>query len=179
MACFLGAVLGKVVDTPVVYNDRGHGPDVQFLDKVIDVPVAMQRHVPMVFEVVLTVQFLDKVVYVPVAVQRHVSMVLETVLFSDKDADMPVLCTTGAYGSRRLDNVCRYRRCSSAWLGRLVTMQRPCGVDGDGAVEGFFAVFLRLFSASSSELRPSGVANSCSEFVDINTLFERPVETTH
>ena len=113
-----------------------------------------------------------------VAVQRHVSMVLETLLFSDKDADVPVLCTTGAYGSRRLENVWRCRRCSSAWLGRLVTMQRLFGVDGDGAVEGFFAVFLRLFSASSSELRPR-VANSCSEFVDINTLFERPRRTNN
>ena len=36
----------------------------------------------------------------------------------------------------------------------LVTMQRLCGVYGDGAVQIFFAVFLRLFSASSSELRP-------------------------
>ena len=36
--------LRKVVDTPVVYNDRGHGPE--FPDQVIDVPVAMQRHVP-------------------------------------------------------------------------------------------------------------------------------------
>ena len=72
--------LDKVVDTPVVYNDRGHGPDVQFLDKVIDVSVAVQRHVSMVFEVVLTVQFLDKVIDVSVAVQRHVSMVLQTVL---------------------------------------------------------------------------------------------------
>ena len=139
-------LLGKVVDTPVVLNDRIMVQTVQFLDKVIDVPVAMQRHVPMVFE---------------------------TVLFSDKDADVPVLCTTGAYGSRRLENVWRCRRCSSAWLGRLVTMQCLFGVDGDGAVEGFFAVFLRLFSASSSELRPR-VANSCSEFVDISTLFERP-----
>ena len=59
MACFLGAVLGKVVDTPVVFNDRGHGPDSAFLEQVIDVPVGMQRHVPMVFEVVLIVQFLD------------------------------------------------------------------------------------------------------------------------
>ena len=58
---------------------------------------------------------------------------------------MPVLCTTGAYGSRRLENVWRCRRCSFAWLGRLVTMQRLFGVDGDGAVEGFFAVFLRFF----------------------------------
>ena len=35
-----------------------------------------------------------------------------------------------------------------------VTMQRLCGVYGDRAVQGFSAVFLRLFSASSSELRP-------------------------
>ena len=62
-------LLGKVVDTPVVSNDRDHGPDSAVLDKVIDVPVAMQRHVPMVFEVVLTVQFLDKVIDVSVAVQ--------------------------------------------------------------------------------------------------------------
>ena len=67
-----------------------------------------------------------------------------TVLFSDKDADVPVLCTTGAYGSRRLENVLRCRRCSSAWLGRLVTMQRLFGVDGDGAVE---EVFRRIFTA--------------------------------
>ena len=111
--------LDNVVDTPVFVNDRGYGPDVQFLDKVIDVPVAMQRHVPMVFEVVLTVQFLDKVTDVSVAVQRRVSMVLETLLFSDKGADVPVLCTTGAYGSRRSENVWRCRRCSSAWLGVL------------------------------------------------------------
>ena len=37
-------LLGKVVDTPVVYNDRGHGPDsvldhVQLLGKVVDTPV--------------------------------------------------------------------------------------------------------------------------------------------
>ena len=44
-------------------------------------PVAVQRHVPMVVE---TVQFLDKVIDVPVAVQRHVPMVVETVQFLDK-----------------------------------------------------------------------------------------------
>ena len=36
-------LLGKVVDTPVVYNDRGHGPEfpdqVQLLGKVVDTPV--------------------------------------------------------------------------------------------------------------------------------------------
>ena len=46
----------------------------QFLDKVIDVFVAVQRHVPKVVE---TVQFLDKIIDVPVAVQRHVPMVFE------------------------------------------------------------------------------------------------------
>ena len=75
---------------------------VQFLDQVINVPVAMQRHVPMVFELALTVQFLDKVIDVPVAVQRHVPMVVETVQFFDKVIDVPVLCTTGAYGGRLL-----------------------------------------------------------------------------
>ena len=97
-----GAVLGKVVDTAVVFNDRGHGPDSAVLDQVIDVPVAMQRHVPMVFEVVLTVQFLDMVIDVPVAVQRHVPMVVETVQFFDKVIDVLVLCTTGACGGRLL-----------------------------------------------------------------------------
>ena len=129
--------LGKVVDTPVVFNDRGHGPDSAVLDKVIGVPVAMQRHVPMVFEVFLIVQFLDKVIDVPVAVQRHVSMVVETVQYFDKVIDVPVLCTTGAYGgrllffttvahgSRRSENVWRCRRCSSAWLGRLCDHATP------------------------------------------------------
>ena len=42
-----------------------------------------------------------------------------------------------------------------------VTMQCLCGVDGDGAVEGFFAVFFRLFSASSSQLRPCQVILRC------------------
>ena len=61
--------LGKDVDTPVVFNDRGHGPDSAVLDHVNDVPVAMQRHVPMVFEVVFSVQFLDKVIDMPVISQ--------------------------------------------------------------------------------------------------------------
>ena len=30
--------------------------------------------------------------------QRHVPVVVQTFQFSDKDADVPVLCTTGAYG---------------------------------------------------------------------------------
>ena len=84
-------LLGKVVDTPVVYNDRCHGPDSAVLDQVIDVPVAMQRHVPTVFEVL---QSLDMVIDVPVAVQRHVPMVVETVQFFDKVIDVPVWVQT-------------------------------------------------------------------------------------
>ena len=53
----------------------------------------------MVVEIVL---FLDMVIYVPVAVQRHVPMVIETVQFFDKVIDVPVLCTTGACGGRLL-----------------------------------------------------------------------------
>ena len=53
--------------------------------------------------------------------------------------------------------------------GVPVTMQRLCGVHGDGAVEGFFALFLQLFSASSSsELRPLPI-HDCGA-VDIHTL---------
>ena len=129
-----GAVLGKVVDTPVVFNDRGHGPDSAVLDLVIDVPVAVQRHVPMVVE---TVQFFDKVI------------------------DVPVLCTTGACGGRLLflrqlhmgPDV--HKTCGGAadavlrGLDVSVTMQRLCGVDGDGAVEGSFRRIFTTFSASS------------------------------
>ena len=42
------------------------------MDKVIDVPVAVQRHVPMVVE---TVQFFDKVIDVPVWVQTFIKRV--------------------------------------------------------------------------------------------------------
>ena len=73
--------LGKDVDTPVVFNDRGHGPDSAVLDHVIDVPVAMQRHVPMVFEVVFSVQFLDKVIDMPV-ISTSCAHGVQTVQFS-------------------------------------------------------------------------------------------------
>ena len=81
--------LDKVIDVPVAVQQ--HVPKVvetvQFLDKVIDVPVAVQQHVPKVVE---TVQFLDKVIDVPVAVQRHVPKVVETVQFLDQVIDVPV-----------------------------------------------------------------------------------------
>ena len=81
-------------------------------------------------------------------------VIVQTVQFLDKVVAVPVVFTTGAHGSRRAENVWRCSRCSSALLGDVpVTMQRFCGVYGDRAVQGF-AVFLRLFSASSSELRP-------------------------
>ena len=71
----------------------------EFLDKVIDVPVAVQRHVPMVFD---AVQFLDKVIDVPVAVQRHVPMVVLTVQFFEKVIDVRARCsaTTRVHGVR-------------------------------------------------------------------------------
>ena len=59
---------------------------------------------------------------------------------------MPVVFTTGAHGSRRAENVWRCRRCSSALLGASpVTMQRLCGVYGDGVVEGFSPYFYGFF----------------------------------
>ena len=80
----------------------------QFLDKVIDVSVSVQRHVPMVVE---TVQFLDMVIDVPVAVQRHVPMVFEAAQFLDKVIDVlvavrhvPLVVQTVQF----LDNRCSY-----------------------------------------------------------------------
>ena len=64
----------------------------QFLDKDIDVSVAVQRHVPVVVE---TVQFLDMVIVVPVAV-RHVPVVVQTVQFLNKVVAVPVVVATGA-----------------------------------------------------------------------------------
>ena len=78
--------LDRVIVVPVAV--QRHVPmvfdAVQFLDKVIDVPVAAQRHVPMVFE---AVQFLGKVIDVPVAVQRHVPMAVQTVQFSPSSGE--------------------------------------------------------------------------------------------
>ena len=93
-------LLGKVVDTPVVYNDRGHGPEFpyQLLGKVVDTPVVYndRGHGP---EFPDQVQFLGKVVDTPI-------------VYIDRghgpDRAVPgqgccyaVAFPTGAHGSRR------------------------------------------------------------------------------
>ena len=54
-------------------------PQVQFLDKVVDIPVVVQRQVPMVQKVQKTLevpqlQIIDKVVDIPVVAQREIPM---------------------------------------------------------------------------------------------------------
>ena len=53
-------------------------PQVLFLDKAVDTPVVMQRHVPMIQTVktmeVPPLQFTDKVVDIPVVAQRQIHM---------------------------------------------------------------------------------------------------------
>ena len=54
-------------------------PQVQFLNKVVDIPVVVQRQVPMVQKVQKTLevpqlQFIDKVVDIPVVAQREIPM---------------------------------------------------------------------------------------------------------
>merc|ERR1712084_55842 len=79
-------------------------PQVQYIDRVVDVPVVKQRHVPSVQKVQKTVevpqvQYIDRVVDVPVVKQRHVPAiqkvqkpvtvpVIETV---EKIVDVPVI----------------------------------------------------------------------------------------
>ena len=111
-----GAVLGKVVDTPVVLNDMGHGPDsavpgqgccyarfrAGFLARSLTRPLCSTTGV-----MVQTVQFWTRCCYSARSltrpfVQRHVPKVVETVQLFDKVIDVPVLCTTGAYGGRLL-----------------------------------------------------------------------------
>ena len=51
---FLRQVFGMVVDTPVAYNDRGHGPDwfldqVQLLGKVVDTLCVKVVDTPVVY----------------------------------------------------------------------------------------------------------------------------------
>ena len=64
--------IDKVVDTVPV-----EVPQIQFLDRVVDVPLVMQQQVPMIQKVQKTVeisqvQFIDRVVDVPVVMQRQV-----------------------------------------------------------------------------------------------------------
>ena len=79
-------------------------PQIQFIDKTLDVPVVMQRQVPTVQKVQKTVevpqtQFIDKVVDVPVHMQRRApedrdaqkAVACAQVQFLDKIADVPVV----------------------------------------------------------------------------------------
>ena len=79
------------------------------------------------------VRFFDKVIHVPVVVQRHVPMVVETVQFSHKDADVPVISTTCARGgpdSAVLAVQCAARGDSTgAVLGQGVHARRCGGPD--------------------------------------------------
>ena len=111
---------------------------------------------------VQTVQFLDKVVAMPVLRQvQFLGKVVDTpVVFNDRsygpdsaDPDkfvaLPVVFLRQLHMGPDVQKTCG--RAADAVLRGLdvsVTMQRLCGVDGDG-VRGFFAVFLRLFSVEA------------------------------
>ena len=135
----------KVIDVPVIFNDTcpWRSRQLQFLDKVIDEPVIFNDTswsrcgvVPQIMEEIGKVIQLVRIAVEQIVasyhrlyrkserryslcvlllsrlwrratdhggrraryLQRHVPMVVQTSQFSDKDADVPVLCTTGAYG---------------------------------------------------------------------------------
>ena len=89
-------------------------------------------------------------------VDADVPVVLATGAVLGQGVAMPVVFTTGAHGSRTCRKRLEEPQMQFCVAGDVpVTMQRLCGVYGDGAVEGFFAEFLWLSSpSSSSELRP-------------------------
>ena len=68
----------RIIDVPVLQiQETVEVPQVQFIDKAMDVPVVMQRQVPTVQKVQKTaevpqVQFIDKVVDAPVIMKRQV-----------------------------------------------------------------------------------------------------------
>merc|ERR1719498_1575908 len=79
-------IIHKIVNRkkPVIQQHVTHipqeVPQVQFIDKVVDIPVQKQRQVPMIQKVQKTVevpqiQYIDKIVDVPVQKQRQVPMV--------------------------------------------------------------------------------------------------------
>ena len=84
------------------FGDRFHGfstfphaqdvPQIQYVDKIVEVPVQKQRHVPVIQKVpkiveVPTLEFVDHVVHVPITQHRHVP-VLQTV---KKHVEVPVV----------------------------------------------------------------------------------------
>ena len=128
---------------------------VQFLDKVVDVPV-----------VFTTGAVFRHGCWYARCVQRHGSWSRQQ--FLDKVVAVPVVFTTGAHGSRRAENVWRCRRCSSALLGTsLWPCSAFCGVYGDGAVQVFFSPYMNGFLRPP--LRSWGPANSSWGAVDIHT----------
>ena len=67
-------------------------PQIQYVDKIVDVPVQQQRHVPVIQKVpkiveVPTLEYVDHVVHVPITQHRHVPVV-QTV---KKHVEVPVV----------------------------------------------------------------------------------------
>ena len=79
--------LDKVVDTPVVYNDKGHGPDRA-------VPGQGCCYARCFYDMC---SFSAKSLTRPLCTKTGV--MVQTVQFLDKVVDVPVVCATGAHGS--------------------------------------------------------------------------------
>lgn len=67
-------------------------PQIQYVDKIVDVPIKKQRHVPVLQKVpklveVPTLEFVDHVVHVPITQHRHVPVVQSV----KKHVEVPVV----------------------------------------------------------------------------------------
>ena len=90
-------VLQRRVPTILRVEKGGEVPQVQYNDKVVNVPVVLQRNVPTVYAALKTVevpqiQHMDKVVDVPVVSQRQVPITVEDpqIQFLDRVDDVPL-----------------------------------------------------------------------------------------
>ena len=118
--------LGKVVDTPVVFNDRGYGPDSAVPGQVLALPVILTG-------AVLGVVYNDRG-YGPDSAVPGQGYCSACYLYDR--------CTWFQTCRIRLE-VLQMQFCVAGDVP--VTMQRLCGVYGDGAIEGFFAVCYCFF----------------------------------
>ena len=119
-----GAVSGRVVDTPVVFNDRGHGPDGA-------VPGQGYCYVRC-----LTTGAVPRLVVTRLLCSTTGVMILTACCFYDS-------CTL----VQTLRNVWRCPHMQTCLVVDVsVTMQRLCGVDGDGVL-WFSSAFYGNFRA--------------------------------